>query len=253
MRINPLLLLASIVIALTLAFATPRSWAIKVAAPTGSATKHSLPVTTSAPTAPATPTKVTKHLIDLAKLEQESLRRKQAELDRKLRRSDSALRQDAAKDRDRDDEDADGVDPDLPTRGRVQIDKGLYLRMRNDYFNLRRGIDPYAPKAVDPRLRLRALDRMRDQERQVTESRQIQPTAGDDTSSLLLTSGVWLPIGPSPLPKRTDATIPHHGGSKRTHGLGGGGSDQCKQNLRRYCAGRRLAFVKWWNDLDADL
>src|SRR6266446_3951104 len=52
----------------------------------------------------------------------------------------------------------DGNDPDMPPGMRGSIDKETYLRMRDEYIALRRGIEPGRP--FDPGARGRAIDRM---------------------------------------------------------------------------------------------
>src|SRR5713101_5288219 len=50
----------------------------------------------------------------------------------------------------------DGNDPDLPPGVRGSIDKETYLRMRDEYFAVLRGVDVEHPENNDPRARGRA-------------------------------------------------------------------------------------------------
>ncbi|HLR06583.1 MAG TPA: hypothetical protein VK117_12270, partial [Pyrinomonadaceae bacterium] len=59
----------------------------------------------------------------------------------------------------------DGNDPDLPPGMRGSIDKETYLRMRDEYVALRRGIEPGRP--FDPEARGRAIEKMEEQQRQL--------------------------------------------------------------------------------------
>src|SRR5258708_18337700 len=56
----------------------------------------------------------------------------------------------------------DDSDPDMPPGMRVSIDKETYLRMRDEYIALRRGIEPGRP--FDPEARGRAIEKMEEQE-----------------------------------------------------------------------------------------
>src|SRR5437763_10930756 len=59
----------------------------------------------------------------------------------------------------------DGGDPDLPPGMRGSIDKETYLRMRDEYVALRRGIEPGRP--FDPQARGRAIEKMEEQQNQL--------------------------------------------------------------------------------------
>ncbi|PYS87599.1 MAG: hypothetical protein DMF70_00120 [Acidobacteria bacterium] len=94
----------------------------------------------------------------------------------------------------------DGGDPDLPPGMRGSIDKETYLRMRDEYVALRRGIEPGRP--FDPQARGRAIEKMEEQQNQLESGSKssvfdrlasffgIGPNAGP----------AWTPLGPAPLP-----------------------------------------------------
>src|SRR6266849_3375215 len=94
----------------------------------------------------------------------------------------------------------DGNDPDLPPGMRGSIDKETYLRMRDEYVALRRGIEPGRP--FDPEARGRAIEKMEEQQRQLESGSNgsvfdrlaaffgIGPSAGP----------AWTALGPAPLP-----------------------------------------------------
>src|SRR5260370_1100687 len=94
----------------------------------------------------------------------------------------------------------DGNDPDLPPGMRGSIDKETYLRMRDEYVGLRRGIE--AGRPFDPQARGRAIQEMEEQQRQLESGLNgsvfdrlaaffgIGPSAGP----------AWTALGPAPLP-----------------------------------------------------
>src|SRR5713226_5646089 len=94
----------------------------------------------------------------------------------------------------------DGNDPDLPPGMRGSIDKETYLRMRDEYVALRRGIEPGRP--FDPEARGRAIEKMEEQQNQLESGPKssvfdrlaaffgIGPSAGP----------AWTALGPAPLP-----------------------------------------------------
>ena len=94
-------------------------------------------------------------------------------------------------------DDGDDSDPDLPPGMRGAIDKETYLRMRDEFDALKRGIEPGRP--FDPGARGRAIERMEGQESELTGK-------GSFLSSLAISLGLnlnagatWTAIGPAPL------------------------------------------------------
>src|SRR5882672_359352 len=94
----------------------------------------------------------------------------------------------------------DGNDPDLPPGMRGSIDKETYLRMRDEYVALRRGIEPGRP--FDPQARGRAIEEMEEQQRQIESG-----SNGSVFDRLFAFLGIgptvgpaWTALGPAPLP-----------------------------------------------------
>src|SRR6266480_3598734 len=94
----------------------------------------------------------------------------------------------------------DGNDPDMPPGMRGSIDKETYLRMRDEYVALRRGIEPGRP--FDPQARGRAIEKMEEQQRQLESG-----SSGSVFDRLASFFGIgpnagpaWTPLGPAPLP-----------------------------------------------------
>src|SRR6266542_1312990 len=91
----------------------------------------------------------------------------------------------------------DGSDPDLPAKFHGPIDEATYLRMRDEYVALRRGIEPGHP--LDPQARGRAIDQMQRQE----NKRLLESLANTESSAPITPEVAWTPIGPAPLPNGT--------------------------------------------------
>src|SRR5215813_4647257 len=87
-------------------------------------------------------------------------------------------------------------DPDRPAKFHTEIDEPTYLRLRDEYVAMRRGIDPEG--RFDPRMRGRAIQEMETEERALEKanSSNAQSLAGISPAA----GGVWSPLGPAPLP-----------------------------------------------------
>ena len=96
----------------------------------------------------------------------------------------------------------DDSDPDMPPGTRGSIDKETYLRMRDEYIALRRGIEPSRP--FDPEARGRAIEKMEEQEHELQSASKNSAFAGlADFFGLgapTAVSTTWTAIGPAPLP-----------------------------------------------------
>lgn len=77
-------------------------------------------------------------------------------------------------------------DPDTGSKGRP-INKEAYMRLREEYIALRRGIDPENPTSLDPTVRARAIEFDRAKPSKMLNSPNA-PTAA------------WVNIGPAPIP-----------------------------------------------------
>src|SRR5262249_39547156 len=87
-------------------------------------------------------------------------------------------------------------DPDLPGFLEGTIDKGEYLRLRNEQVNERRGL-PYQPGKKDPaNPRVQAIRQM---ERQMQHQRDPLPPGG-------LPPANWESVGPAPIPNGQTTT-----------------------------------------------
>jgi hypothetical protein len=86
----------------------------------------------------------------------------------------------------------DKYDPDLPQHMQGRIDKAEYLRLRDEYIGLLRGIDPAAP--IDVSMRNQAIQAM---ERQVPTRPGNVPFPG------------WMQLGPSPVPNGQTQQFPN--------------------------------------------
>src|ERR1043166_4852522 len=93
-------------------------------------------------------------------------------------------------------ENQEADDPDMPAKFHAEIDEATYLRLRNEYVAMRRGIDPDRP--FDPRMRGQAIEQMENQEREL-----FQKANGASSSSAVditpTAGGAWSPLGPAPL------------------------------------------------------
>ena len=94
----------------------------------------------------------------------------------------------------------DEEDPDLPKGRRGNINEETYLRLRDEYVALRRGIEPGRPN--DPTARGRAIQKMEQQEaRQAEAKKQTGLNGIRSFFGLVPAAGpTWTSIGPSPLP-----------------------------------------------------
>src|SRR6266851_8750459 len=94
----------------------------------------------------------------------------------------------------------DDSDPDMPPGTRGSIDKETYLRMRDEYIALRRGIEPGRP--FDPEARGRAIEKMEEQQNQLESG---PKSSGFDRLAAFFGIGpsagpAWTALGPAPLP-----------------------------------------------------
>jgi hypothetical protein len=89
--------------------------------------------------------------------------------------------------------DEDEVDADLPPHMRGRIDKGEYMRMRDEFIGILRGVDPEVPFDVS-----RRTDALRKMDLQIRTLR----NAG------LVVGGAWTALGPSPVPNGQTQQFP---------------------------------------------
>src|SRR5712692_9803918 len=92
----------------------------------------------------------------------------------------------------------DGNDPDLPPGVRGSIDKETYLRMRDEFVALKRGIEPGRP--FDSQARGRAIERMEGQESELSGKNSFFGSIASFFGLDLNAGATWTPIGPAPLP-----------------------------------------------------
>ncbi|HSP61860.1 MAG TPA: hypothetical protein VLQ90_02660, partial [Pyrinomonadaceae bacterium] len=85
-------------------------------------------------------------------------------------------------------------DPDLPSKSRGKIDKEAYLRARDEYIGLKRGVETGRP--FDPMARGRAISQMERQEK----GRLIDSMINGSLTPPITADAAWTPLGPSPLP-----------------------------------------------------
>src|SRR5216683_4961747 len=85
-------------------------------------------------------------------------------------------------------------DPDLPSKFHGKIDKEAYLRARDEFVALKRGMEPDRP--FDPLARGRAIQQMERQEK----GRLIESMINGSLTPPVTTDAAWTPLGPSPLP-----------------------------------------------------
>jgi len=95
----------------------------------------------------------------------------------------------------------EGEDPDLG-KFAANIDRETYVRLRDEFVGLKRGMEP--GRLSDPRARVRAIERMQNQEREQSEKGLLGGMAS--WLGLNVASGPsWIPIGPAPLPNSSGA------------------------------------------------
>jgi hypothetical protein len=94
-------------------------------------------------------------------------------------------------------DDSDDSDPDLPPGMRGAIDKETYLRMRDEFDALKRGIEPGRP--FDPGARGRAIERMEGQESELTGKGSFLSSIAISLGLNLNAGATWTAIGPAPL------------------------------------------------------
>src|SRR6267154_4309409 len=99
----------------------------------------------------------------------------------------------------------DEQDPDLPPGTRGSIDKEAYLRMRDEYIALRRGIEPGRP--CDPRERGKAIEQMKGQEDQVSGKNSWFGSVASLFGFDLNAGPMWTAIGPAPLPNGSGGAV----------------------------------------------
>jgi hypothetical protein len=96
-------------------------------------------------------------------------------------------------------------DPDLPSKFRGKIDKEAYLRARDEYIALKRGVETGRP--FDPMARGRAILQMERQEK----GRRIESMINGSLTPPVTTDAAWTPLGPSPLPINSLSSGPFSG------------------------------------------
>ena len=89
-----------------------------------------------------------------------------------------------------------------PANEQEEFEGENYLRLRDEYIGMRRGIDPQSG-LPDPRLRERAIDQMKRQE-QVLQS-QSKTSLNEVNPSV--PGGSWTPLGPAPLPNSSFGAV----------------------------------------------
>ena len=94
-------------------------------------------------------------------------------------------------------DDGDDSDPDMPPGMRGAIDKETYLRMRDEFVALKRGIEPGRP--FDPGARGRAIERMEGQESELTGKGSFLGSIASFLGLDLNAGATWTAIGPAPL------------------------------------------------------
>lgn len=98
--------------------------------------------------------------------------------------------------------DSNDDDPDLPPGLLGKVDKGTYLRLREEYFATIRGIDLNNPP--DPRIRMRAIRTMEQQEQRIQQLRRESAAQGAAAGTIAPfsppSSTTWTELGPSPIP-----------------------------------------------------
>ncbi|MFS8085983.1 MAG: WD40/YVTN/BNR-like repeat-containing protein, partial [Acidobacteriota bacterium] len=90
----------------------------------------------------------------------------------------------------------DEQDPDLPPG--TKIDHETYLRLRDEYVALKRGIEPGRP--FDPEARGRAIERMQIQEDELSGKNSFFDSIANLFGLDLNAGPTWTPLGPAPLP-----------------------------------------------------
>src|SRR5258707_1927711 len=95
-------------------------------------------------------------------------------------------------------------DPDLPSKFRGKIDKEAYLRARDEFIALKRGMETGRP--FDPMARGRAISQMERQEK----GRLIESMVNGSLTPPVTTDAAWIALGPAPLPNG-GGTIPVSG------------------------------------------
>src|SRR6266404_6681460 len=94
-------------------------------------------------------------------------------------------------------EDEDSEDPDLG-KFHGKIDHDTYLRMRDEFIALKRGIEPGRP--FDPGARGRAIEQMQGQEEQLSGKNSFFGSIANFIGIELNAGPTWTPLGPAPLP-----------------------------------------------------
>src|SRR5712692_5326286 len=91
----------------------------------------------------------------------------------------------------------DDSDPDMPPGTRGSIDKETYLRMRDEYIALRRGIEPGRP--FDPAARGRAIEQMEQRESELSGKNSFFGSIANFLGFDLNAGPTWTALGPAPL------------------------------------------------------
>src|SRR5260221_5362489 len=94
-------------------------------------------------------------------------------------------------------EDEDSEDPDLG-KFHGKIDHDTYLRLRDEFVALKRGIEPGRP--FDPGARGRAIKQMQGQQSQLNQKNSFLGSIANSLGPELNASTSWTAIGPAPLP-----------------------------------------------------
>src|SRR5258708_34084193 len=157
------------------------------------------------------PRKATKRkakLPDLVKAEEDKLNAKREEMNRQLLGRRIPLSDQEKKWLPETDEGES--DADLPSKGRVRIDKGLYLEMRDEYVNLLRGVDLSAPKPFNPSRRVGAIELMNTQQIEQDQARRAieEKNSIDGNVKPLAPLSSWVNIGPFNLPNGQTQQFP---------------------------------------------
>ena len=101
-------------------------------------------------------------------------------------------------------EDEDSEDPDLG-KFHGKIDHDTYLRMRDEFIALKRGIEPGRP--FDPGARGRAIERMQGQEIQPMGKDSLLGSIANMLGLDLNAGATWTAIGPAPLPNGSAGAV----------------------------------------------
>ena len=133
-------------------------------------------------------------------------------------------------------------DPDKPVGYNGHFDGGEYLRQRQAFVALLRGVDPQRP--ADPMARTRALNLMDAQIAAIRE--RIEKSHGNQAEAF----PNWVELGPNPIPLGQTTTT-RVSVSGRISAIEMDPTDPNKVYVG--AAGRRLSVSRWWHNVGADL